>query len=419
MKITGRRKKAISVMIAVLLISVVIAAIVLKNNDNFSGSGPIENVSDMVEATNEFSFEMYQELINGSEENVFFSPYSITTALGMAYEGARGQTASEMSQVLNLPTDNQTRWDLMKSYQSQFNEDSDSYDLSTANAYWLTQNGQLLEIYRTAIESYYLAHGEKLDFAGDPVGSAETINDWVEQETNGKIKNLLSPDNITPSTFLILTNAIYFKSDWKYQFDSNATENKTFYLTGGDEIDAEMMHMNDEDIDFNYSENDDVQLLQLPYKDNELSMYIMLPKTNDMASMESELAYEYLTDLKEDMSPEYVNIHLPKFKFEQKYNLNDMLIDMGMSTAFEQGNADFSGITSGVPLYISYVIHQSYVDVNEEGTEAAAATAVGIHYTSVSPQPIEFNADHPFIFFIEHEETGQILFMGKVENPGA
>ncbi len=413
------RKAILSVIIAIVLIAVVVGVVVLKNNEdrNTSDFTPLTSVSELVNSSNEFSFEMYQELVSG-DENVFFSPYSITTALGMAYEGARGQTASEMAEVLDLPTDNQTRWDLMWSYQGYFNQDVDSYDLSTANAYWLRQNADLKEVYRTAMESYYLAHGEELDFAGDPEGSAETINGWVEDQTNDKIKDLLSPTDINALTYLILTNAIYFKSDWKYQFDSDATQDRPFFKSNGDNIQAEMMHMDDEDINFNYTENEDCQLLKLPYKNDELSMYILLPKENDIASLEAILDNEYLNEMKENLYQDYVKIYLPKFKFEQKYNLNDVLIDMGMPTAFSDG-ADFSGMTETVPLYIEKVIHQSFVEVNEEGTEAAAATAVIVgELTSIPPQPPVFNANHPFIFFIEHEETGQILFMGKVENPG-
>ena len=338
------KKGIFSIIIVGLLISVVYLSVVLEDDeiDNTSGQSPINNVSDLVDSSNEFSFDMYQELIN-EDENVFFSPYSITTALGMAYEGAGGQTAYEMSHVLNFTTDNQTRWDLMKEFQSKFNTDSDSYDLSTANAYWLRDNEQLNEIYKTAIESYYLAHGEKLDFAGDPAGSAETINEWVEQQTNGKIKDLIPASAITPETYLVLTNAIYFKSDWKYQFDSNATENRAFRLDDGEWMDTEMMHMNDETISLNYSSNNDVQLLQLPYKNGELSMYIMLPKENDISSLESKLDNEYFSDLKDDMSPEQVDLYLPKFKFELKYELSDMLCDIGMPTAFTS-SANFSGI---------------------------------------------------------------------------
>ncbi|MBA3046296.1 MAG: serpin family protein [Candidatus Thermoplasmatota archaeon] len=416
------KKAILSIIIVAILIIVSVFSInwLYRTGDFSSGPEPT-TVSELVDCSNEFSFDMYKELAAGDNENVFFSPYSITTALGMAYEGARGDTAAEMASVLNFPTDNQTRLDIMKAYQSELNKNSSTYELATANAYWLLQNANLEEDYRNAIESYYLAHGEELDFIGDPVGSTEIINTWVEEQTNDKILDILPPSSITRNTYLVLTNAIYFLSDWKYQFDVNATENRSFKISGQENIMAETMHMNDESIGLNYSENDDAQMLQLPYKGDELSMYIMLPRENDIASLESKLNYEYLNDMKEDMSPEWVDVYLPKFKFEQKYMLNDYLANMGMPTAF--GNqADFSGITSDTSLFISAVIHQAFVDVNEEGTEAAAATVVIMDRYSVGgsdPEPILFNADHPFIFFIQHEETGQILFMGKVGNPNA
>lgn len=411
----SKRKVIFSVAVAVILISLAFAAVVLSNGKHPSNFTPISDVTDLVEASNGFSFEMYQK-IKDDGENVFFSPYSITTALGMAYEGARGQTASEMAQVLNLPTDNQTRWDQMWSYQGYFNQNSNSYDLSTANAYWLTQNADLMEAYRTAIESYYLAHGEELDFAGDPDGSAKTINDWVEQQTNGKIKGLLSPGDIDPLTYLILTNAIYFKADWKYKFDSGDTEELPFNKSNGEKIQVEMMQIEDKETDFNYSWNQEAALLKLPYKDDALAMYILLPKENDISSIEAKLNGSYYQELKNNLSSGRINIYLPKFKFEQKYNLENILSDMGMPTAFTD-NADFSGITESTQLKIDKVTHQSFVEVNEKGTEAAAATAVSFMPTSIGS--VNFNANHPFIFFIEHEETGQILFMGKVGNPGA
>jgi serpin B len=326
-----------------------------------------------------------------------------------------------MMQVLNLPEDDQARLEMVKELQSLLNKETTSYELSVANAYWLTEDGSLKQDYKDVIESYYLAYGQQLDFAGDPSGSVDTINDWVEKETNDRIKDLLSTNDIDPLTYLILTNAIYFKADWKYQFDSNATEERSFYLTGGEEIETDMMHMCDESKRLNYAANTDVQLLQLPYMDEELSMFILLPIENDIASIESKLEHSYLSNLKNDITSEYVDLYLPKFKFEQKYRLKDKLSAMGMPTAFS-GSADFSGITSDVDLFISMVIHQSFVEVNEKGTEAAAATAVEMTFSAESPsspEPILFIADHPFIFFIEHKETGQILFMGKVENPNA
>lgn len=379
-------------------------------------------MNDLVNSSNEFSFDMYRELINGND-NIFFSPYSITIALGMAYEGARGETAFEIQDVIELPQDDEQRRAMVRSLQSQLNPEGANYQLSTANAYWLRQGEDLNDDYQNTIENDYLAGGQQLDFMDDASGSADTINAWVEGETNGRIKDLISPSYISGDTYLILTNAIFFKANWKWQFDEEATMEEHFRHSDGTPEIVDMMNMCDENIDLNYAENDDVQMLQLPYKDEELSMYILLPKSNDISDMESDLTSDYLNDLKSDMYGEWVDLYLPKFKFEQKYELNEPLIEMGMRKAFDPYEANFSGIKeSGDPLFISKVIHQSFVEVNEEGTEAAAATAV-IMEDGVSPiggsepEPVEFRADHPFIFFIEHKETGQILFMGKVEDP--
>ncbi len=413
------KKAILSIIVVAILIIVSIFSInwIYKTGDFSSGPEPT-TVHELVNCSNEFSFEMYKQLAKDkSQENIFFSPYSITTALGMAYEGARGDTAREMAHVLNFPAENETRWSMMKSFQEYFNSISDSYNLSTANAYWLKENQNLLETYKIAIESYYLAHGEELDFVGDPTGSAETINIWVEGQTNGKIPNLIDPNLITPETYLVLTNAIYFKSDWEHRFNPLATHLRQFYLPDGEEIETGLMNLNNWSIEFNYTSNDDDQLLQLPYKNRELSMYVILPYENDISSLESRLDYSYLKSLMENMTSQNVNIFMPRFKFEQKYELKKMLCDMGMSEAFSN-RADFSGMTDTASLKISNVVHQSFVAVNENGTEAAAATAVIMNPTGAPHLPY-FYANHPFIFLIRHEATGQILFMGKVGNPNA
>jgi len=380
-------------------------------------------MNEVVNSSNDFSFEMYNQLVDGNN-NIFFSPYSITIALGMAYEGARGETADEIQSVIELPADDNTRRDMVRSLQTQLNPGGTDYQLNTANAYWLRQGEDLNDDYQNTIENDYLAGGQELNFIGDASGSADTINNWVEGETNGKIKKLIPPNLITPDTYLVLTNAIYFKANWKWQFQEDATEKMDFHFSDGGHERVETMNMCDEELDMNYAENDDVQMLQLPYTDEELSMYILLPRDHDISGIESVLDREYVDDLKSDMYGEWVDVYLPKFKFEEKYVINRNLIDLGMPLAFDPGNADFSGIKESgeADLYISNVIHQSFVEVNEKGTEAAAATAVVMSEGSSigggsEPTPVEFRADHPFIFFIEHRGTGQILFMGKVEDP--
>ncbi len=421
--------KIFGILSIALMISVAFLSGCLDLGDDDRERGPVTyesqyiGMNEYVNSSNEFSFDMYRQLINGTD-NVFFSPYSIAIALGMAYEGARGETAAEILSVIELPADDIERRAMIRSLQSQLNPGGTSYELSTANAYWLKQGEDLNDLYQDTIENHYLAGGQELDFAGDPSGSADTINSWVEGETNDRIKDLISPGVITPLTYLILTNAIYFKANWKWQFDEEATEEQDFYLSSGGTKSVDLMNICDEEIDMNYAENSDVQMLQLPYKDEELSMYILLPKGDDISTMESIIDREYLNDLKSEMYGEWVDIYLPRFKFELKYKLNEDLKEMGMPLAFDEVNADFSGIKENGDddLYISEVIHQSFVEVNEEGTEAAAATAVVMQeYGGIGggdePEPIEFRADHPFIFLIEHKETGQVLFMGKVEDP--
>ncbi|MBN1390750.1 MAG: serpin family protein [Candidatus Thermoplasmatota archaeon] len=406
-----------------LLISVAFIAGCLDNGDIEKDPPGYESIyvpmNDLVNSSNEFSFDMYRQLLNG-DDNIFFSPYSITIALGMAYEGARGETASEMLDVIELPENDLERRAMVRSLQSQLNPGNTNYQLSTANAYWLRQGEDLNDDYQNTIENDYLAGGQELNFAGDASGSADTINEWVEAETNNRIKNLITPDMIDPLTYLILTNAIYFKADWKWQFDEEATQEHKFYLSDGTSTYADLMNMCDKDFDLNYAENDDVQMLQLPYKDEELSMFILLPKTDDISALETDLDWDYFDDLKSDMYGEWIDVYLPKFKFELRYEIVPDLSDLGMHLAFGSG-ADFSGIKESgeSDLYISDVVHQSFVEVNEEGTEAAAATAVVMSKKGggSEPEPVEFRADHPFIFFIEHKATGQILFMGKVENP--
>jgi len=374
------------------------------------------DLKNFVNSSNDFTFSLYSKL-NENNENLFFSPYSITLALAMAAEGAGGQTKEEMTTVLDLPTNDSNRHLLIKSVAEQLSAQKQTANISIANAYWLTENGELKSAYQETIETFYLAYGEKLDFSGDSAGSAETINDWIEQKTNNKIKDLLSAGDISAATYLILTNAIYFKADWKYQFDENSTENKTFTSTDTTTLETPMMHMKDETKLLDYVEDEYTQLLQLDYDDENYSMYILLPKEN-ISVLESQMSSTYLKELQMELSSNYVEVFLPTFSFEQKYNLGAPLISLGMNTAFSS-QADFSNI-SDYPLQLSGVIHQSYIKADEQGTEAAAATAtiLATSYPGEEPNtPILFEADHPFIFFIQHQHTGQILFMGKVETP--
>ena len=239
-----------------------------------------------------------------------------------------------------------------------------------------------------------------------------------EDQTNDRIKDLIPQGVIDPLTRLVLTNAIYFKGDWVKQFDKKDTQERDFTTSTGNTVKAQMMSLTHDqaDINFNYTETDEAQVLELPYSGNELSMLIILPKS-DLSSLESSLSSDKLKEWRSNLTSEKVDqIYLPKFKFDTKYFMADTLSAMGMPTAFSSG-ADFSGMDGTKSLFISSVIHQAFVEVNEEGTEAAAATAVIVGETAAPIQNIIFNADHPFLFIIQQRDTGNILFLGRVTNP--
>jgi len=367
-----------------------------------------ERLSSIVDSLNTFNFNFYQEI--SENKNVFFSPYSIFVALSMAYEGARGNTADQMYSILNiLQNDSATRGSFGRLY-NLLNQNKEGYNISTANAFWAQQNYPFLPNYINILESYYMAEANELDFSNN-VEAARIINNWIENHTNNKIKNMIDPGALSEFTRLVLTNAIYFKGLWANQFNPENTHKADFKITQNTTTEVDMMSLSD--TKFNYTETDDLQIIKLPYKGNNLSMIIILPKENNISIAESELNAVNLTSWINSLKETEINVNIPKFKIETEYNLNDVLKKMGMTDAFSVA-ADFSGMDGTKDLYISDVVHKAFVEANEEGTEAAAATGVIMTLKAVL---YSFNADHPFVFLIQHEETGAILFMGKVMNP--
>ena len=375
-----------------------------------------EQIDKVVDANNKFAIEMYKQLSgNSSEDNVFFSPYSISSAMAIVYEGARGTTADEIRTVFSYPED---IMDLRKGYAHLFNsinKPNENYELRTANALWAQKDYPFLDEYLETAKTYYGGKLANLDFVNDPEGSRTTINRWVENQTNGKIKDLLPKGSVNPLTRLVVTNAVYFKGKWVKQFDPKDTYKTDFHVTPEKKVKVDMMALRSEV--FNYTEDDTVKVLELPYSGNRLSMLVILPKQNHtIDEVEDSLTIEKIREWQSNLNPREIDVHLPKFKMETKYKLNDVLSTMGMPTAFIPDTADFSGMNGNRELFISHVIHQAYVDVNEEGTEAAAATGITMELSAVPPEN-PFVADHPFIFLIVDKETGGILFMGRLSDP--
>jgi len=380
-----------------------------------TGSTP-EGIQQVVDANNQFAFELYSELNKNQQGNVFYSPYSISAALAMTYEGARGDTASEMKSVFHFPESKILRPNFAAIYNS-VNKKGKDYKLNTGNALWVQQNYSFLEEYLSTVESYYGGKAANVDFARETEKSRQTINSFIEEQTNDKIKELIPLGYIDRGTKLVLTNAIYFKGTWEWEFDKSDTREQDFKITEEDVVKVPMMYMKNEETSFNYVDTGDLQILELPYKGGDISMLVLLPK-GDMGSIEASLSTEKLEEWKGQMQETKLDgIYLPKFEFDMKYlDMGGTLGALGMPTAFSL-EADFSGMTGDKGLVIKHVIHQAYVKVDEKGTEAAAATAVIMGMMGkVGPRKV-FKADHPFIFIIQERETGNILFMGNVVDP--
>jgi len=396
------------------------------SSENVESGDEIPELGDIVsfdDAVNAFSFDIYKKFFEdpANIDNIFTSPYSIFVALAMTYEGANGETAEEMKQVLNIEQDNESFHNYMKSLYTYLNY-NDLYNISTANALWIKENYPIFQAYKDLILEYYGGDSTDMDFS-NPAQAADIINSWIEEQTNNLIKDLISPADIDPVlTTMILTNAIYFKGTWKVQFDEQNTSDDDFTLSNGETIQVPTMKLTETQNTFYYNYNEDMQMLELPYTGDNISMVIFLPKDGkDLSDVINYLNHESYANLIDSATKTEVDIYLPKFKIETPiYNLNEYLKELGMPKAFS-GEADFSGMTDFEQLYISKVLHKAFIDVNEEGTEAAAATAVIIFKTSYpndNEDPrIEFKADHPFLFTIHHKDTNTILFMGEVINP--
>ncbi len=378
--------------------------------------------ADLVKGNTAFALDLYGK-VNQNDGNLFFSPYSISTALAMTYAGARGTTADEMARTLHFPHDQSN---LPRVYADLINGINGKtakrqFELTTANRLWGQQGYTFDPSFLKLTQEHYGAGLKEVDFAKATEQARQTINDWVTEETKQKIKELIKPRQLTNSTRLVLTNAIYFKAAWAEPFHAKATIPAEFKVTSTKAIaDVPLMRRTSQT---SYYDGDSVQVLALPYLKNELSMIVLLPKQVDgLAELEKSLTASpaYLANLLAKTSSTRVAVTLPKFKMTSAFQLRKELIDLGMPTAFQTGKADFSGIATREPLALGFVIHQAFVDVDEAGTEAAAATAVGsFSGAAKSLPPPEFRADHPFLFLIQENQSGSILFMGRLMNPKA
>lgn len=368
----------------------------------------------VAQSNNRFAIDLYKGL-REREGNLFFSPASISAALAMTYAGAEGATEKQMATVLHLELAEPQLHEGFATLSTILNSGAQGYRLTMANRLWAQESYPFRPEFVTTTRQHYGAEIAKVDFRQTEEARDE-INRWVEQQTEGKIEELLPPGILEAMTRLVLTNAIYFKGAWAEEFSKQATEEAPFHLSGR-QVKAPLMYQTD---DFRYGQTDTLEVLELPYAGNDLSMLVLLPKERDgLSRLENQLSAENLEKWTSRLAKREVRVYLPRFKLSSQFKLGETLRSLGMTLAFSE-KADFSGMSSAEDLLISEVIHKAYVDVNEEGTEAAAATAVVIAPAAAvgkQEEPVVFRADHPFAFLIRDNRTGAVLFLGRVVNP--
>jgi serpin B len=421
------KKLILGTLVAVIVLSVIActtpaAAGVLKSDKPRITSPSVgdADIAKLVEGNSAFAFDLYQNL-RSREGNLFYSPYSLSLALAMAYAGAKGETEKEMAAALSLlltqeklhPAFNSLDLALATRGQGAKGKDEKGFRLRIVNDIWGQQNYSFLSQYLDVLAQNYGAGLRTLDFEKNPEQARKTINDWIFQQTEERIKDLIPEGAINELTRLVLTNAIYFNAAWQNQFKKENTSNADFHLLNGDKIIVPMMHQTES---FGYLKGNGYQAIEMLYDGRELSMVILLPDQGQFDSFESSLSGRQVQSIIGQMGNKRLDLSMPKFEYDSSFSLKKALADLGMGIAFT-GNADLSGIDGKKDLLIQDVVHKAFVSVDEAGTEAAAASAVIIGLTSMPPEPTRVVIDRPFIYLIRDIQTGAILFVGRLMNP--
>jgi serpin B len=423
------KKMCLWVLMVVVLLGLVACAQPVAGetlqSDKQRVTSPNVNEGDLVslaDGNSAFAFDLYQAL-REEDGNLFYSPYSISLALAMTYAGARGETEQQMADTLHFilsqerlhPAFNGLDTELSQRGEGAEGKDDEGFRLNIVNAIWGHKDYTFLAEFLDTLAENYGAGLRIVDFVNETEKSRVAINDWVSDQTEGRIEDLIPRGVLDVMTRLVLTNAIYFNAAWLYPFEEEATRDGTFYLLDGDEITVPMMRQTES---FGYAEGDGYQAVELLYDGSELSMVILLPQSGEFGAFEESLDAGRVSAIVNALDQKQVILTMPKFEFESEFSLKEALIALGMPIAFSPaGDADFSGMTGTRELYIAEVLHKAFVSVDEAGTEAAAATAVIMKLTAMPEKPVEVTIDHPFIFLIRDIETGAILFVGRVVDP--
>ncbi|XP_029955695.1 leukocyte elastase inhibitor-like isoform X2 [Salarias fasciatus] len=381
------------------------------------------SLTPLSQANTAFALALLQKLSdNDKTANVFFSPFSISSALAMVMLGAGGNTASQMSECLKTQDCQDDVHLSFSQLLSELNRADAPYALSVANRLYGEKSYQFVEDFLMKTRKHYTAELEPVDFIGNAEAARVNINGWVEKQTQGKIKDLLGQDVLDSLTRLVLVNAIYFKGNWNKQFQESATRDAQFRISKNETRPVKMMYQKTK-FPLTFIPEVNCQILEMPYQEKELSMLIFLPMniedgSTGLEKLENQLTHEKFVEwTRPDMMDETdIQVGLPRFKMEESYDMKNVLVSMGMVDAFDMAASDFSGMSPANDLVLSKVVHKAFVEVNEEGTEAAAATApVMMLRCALIQQP--FIADHPFLFFIRHNPSNSVLFAGRYCSP--
>ena len=371
-------------------------------------------LSELARGNDNFAFDLYAELSRANSENFFFSPSSVRAALAMTYAGARGETESQMAMVLHFTVPQERLHQAFGEFIEVLTGREKGYRLSLANRLWGQQGYDYLPDFLRITRKHYGAELALLDFMRHHAEARQSINSWVEKQTEGQIRDLIPDGVLDRRTRLVLTNAIFFKGSWTHAFEEQATTEAPFLISATEETPAQLMFLAGS---FSHHNSDGIQVLELPYGEGALSMIVLLPeKVDGLWDIESKLNPENYRKWMSELQPEQLQVYLPKFRVTAQFRLDKVLVSMGMPLAFDRSRADFSAISGRKDLYLSAVLHKAFVDVNEEGTEAAAGSGAVLNVRSMR-EPIVFRADHPFVFLIRENQTGSILFLGRVVNP--
>jgi len=372
-----------------------------------------DGISQVVSANNQFAIELYQQINKQPKQldkNVFFSPYSLSTAMAMLYIAAEGETKQQIQKTFHYPPLAILNPNSAALY-NQFNKPNPNYDLSTVNNLWMRQDLSPSQTYLDTVQRYYGGQVTNLDFKNSPESSRQIINKTIAKHTKQMIPELLAKGSIESSTATVLTNAVYFKSEWAKPFGVQGGT-RPFHNLDGTMSSQEMMYKT---AYFDYMENEHIQMVELPYKSNDLSMLIILPKSKEPAAIQklvADLNSNQVSQWTKQLENQEIFLVMPKFKLQESYSMKPILANMGMPIAFDS-RANYSLFNDKLPLKVDSVIHKAVVEVDEKGTVAAAATGIGVQLV-MATHKAEITADHPFMFMIKDNKTDAMLFLGQV-----